>query len=461
MAAPSPTDGAGGLTTFAITANGAPLPDSFQVMSIEVWHELDRLPKVRLIIADGSPADQTFPISESSTLIPGVALTVALGYDYGVTTVFSGVIHRQGLEIAADGVSRLVVEATDRAMVMTLTRGNAVFQNMTDSAICQALIGAAGLTAKVESTAVTHEAIVQYDASAWDLLVMRAQASGMGVSVDGGVVTVAAPNTAAAPVLALTYGQSILDLRIEMDASTQIAASAVETVAWDPVSQTLAAGATPVSSIQTPGNLSSTTLAQVFAVAPVLQQTGGDLTIDELSAWGDAKLQRGQLSKIRGQIRFQGNALAKVGCMVSLDGLGARFDGAAYVSAVRHSLGEGLWTTTVEVGRDAAWFAATAPRIAAPGAAGLLPPVAGLQSGTVRQVDGDPQGDYRVLVQVPLLQSNDGIWARLGPFAAAGDAWPKVGDEVVLGFLNNDPRYPVILGSLYSRTNPPPGLPTG
>jgi uncharacterized protein involved in type VI secretion and phage assembly len=34
-----------------------------------------------------------------------------------------------------------------------------------------------------------------------------------------------------------------------------------------------------------------------------------------------------------------------------------------------------------------------------------------------------------------------------------------VGDEVVVAFMNGDPRFPVILGSLYSQKNPPPVAP--
>ena len=36
---------------------------------------------------------------------------------------------------------------------------------------------------------------------------------------------------------------------------------------------------------------------------------------------------------------------------------------------------------------------------------------------------------------------------------------PEVGDEVLLGFLNNDPRFPVILGMMYSKKNAPPYTP--
>ncbi len=453
MVAPAPTDSDTSLVTFKITVNGNPLPASFPVVSIDVWRDLDRLPKARLVIRDGDPSEQSFPISESTSLIPGVALTIALGYDGSTTQVFSGVIHRQGLEITADNGSTLVVEATDKAMAMTLSRGNAVFRNMTDSAVCAALIEAAGLTAKVSTTDVLHESIVQYYASAWDLLVMRAQFSGMGVDVNGGVVTVAPPDTAAAPVLTLTYGDSILDLQIEMDAATQVAPAAVKSASWNPASQAIMTGNAPTSSLSTLGNLSSATLAQVFKVNPLLLQTGGDLGVDELTAWSNAELQRRQLAKIRGQVRFQGSALATVGCMVALAGLGDRFNGAAFVSGVHHSLREGLWLTTIEVGRTAAWFAATAPRIPAPGASGQLPPISGLQSGTVMQISQDPDGEDRVLVNLPILQTDgEALWAWVGGFLGEQPtAWPKVGDQVIVTFLNDDPRYPVVVGKLHSK----------
>jgi uncharacterized protein involved in type VI secretion and phage assembly len=41
--------------------------------------------------------------------------------------------------------------------------------------------------------------------------------------------------------------------------------------------------------------------------------------------------------------------------------------------------------------------------------------------------------------------------------ASAGSFFiPEVGSSVVIGFLNEDPRFPVVLGSLYNSTNAPP-----
>ena len=89
----------------------------------------------------------------------------------------------------------------------------------------------------------------------------------------------------------------------------------------------------------------------------------------------------------------------------------------------------------------------------APGASGLLPPIAGLQTGIVKQVAKDPGGQFRVALELPLLQMpGQLVWARLASFYASNKIgevfYPEVGDEVVAGFMNQDPRYPVILGSL-------------
>lgn len=464
MSAPSPVDLATSNVDFTITSNGTVLDPTIQIVSIDIWAGVNKLPKARIVVSDGSAAGEDFPISETEMLIPGAKLSIQAGYSGSETEIFSGVIYRQGLEVSIEGPSRLVVEATDQAMVMTLARANAVFQNVTDSQLCEKLIGAAGLDADVTSTSVTHETIVQYYATGWDMVVLRAQASGMVVVAGGGKVTVAPPDTSASPVLTLTYGQSILDFRADMDASTQYTPSAIQSFAWDPGTQALVQSSAASASVTTPGNISSATLADVFGVSNYVQQTAGAMVAAELTQWSSAELLKQQLAKIRGSVRFQGSALAVPGCMVTLAGVGSRFDGNGYVSEVHHRIANGLWRTTLELGLSPNWFAAVAPQVTAPGASGQLP-AANLQTGTVKQIDSDPDGEYRVLVVLPLLQaaSGAGVWARFGSYYASNAVgscfYPEIGDEVVVAFLSGDPRYPVILGSLYSKANPPPSPP--
>jgi Rhs element Vgr protein len=459
--APSPAVLAGSVATYRILADGTALDSTYEVVAIDVWDGVNKLPKARLVISDGSPAEETFPISETAALIPGATLEILLGYDQQEATVFSGVIYRQGLDVTQNGPSRLIVEATDKAMAMTLARKNAIFENMTDSAVIGKLIGDAGLSASVTATATTQPSIVQYYSSDWDLMLIRAQLNSMVVTVAAGTVTVAPPDTSQSPVLTLTYGQSILDFRAAMDASTQYTAASIQSFAWDPAAQTISTSDTASATEAKQGNISSDQLAAVFGILQYPQQTAGTLDKTNLTSWSSSELLKARLAKIRGEVRFQGNALPKPGCMVTLDGLGDRFNGDGYVSGLHHRLSNGFWTTALEIGLSPDWFSVAAPHIAAPGAAGQLPPVANLQTGLVKKTSDDPDGEYRVQVQLPLLQAGDlTVWARLGSFYASNgigaEFYPEVGDEVIVAFMNGDPRFPIILGSLYSKKNPPP-----
>ena len=84
----------------------------------------------------------------------------------------------------------------------------------------------------------------------------------------------------------------------------------------------------------------------------------------------------------------------------------------------------------------------------------LLAPVAGLQAGVVTDNE-DPAGEFRVRVRLPLVNDgDDGVWARVASLDAGAERGfffrPEIGDEVLLGFLDDDPRQPVLLGMLHS-----------
>jgi uncharacterized protein involved in type VI secretion and phage assembly len=159
-------------------------------------------------------------------------------------------------------------------------------------------------------------------------------------------------------------------------------------------------------------------------------------------------------------MKFQGSALAKIGSLITLDGVGARFNGEVFVSSVKHQIMGGNWTSEVDFGMSPDWFAEQR-NLVAPSASGFLPGIEGLQIGVVLKLDEDPEGQSRVQVSVPILQAEtEGVWARLSNFSASNSFGaffiPEIGDEVILGYLNNDPSNPIVLGSLYSSKQVPP-----
>jgi uncharacterized protein involved in type VI secretion and phage assembly len=87
----------------------------------------------------------------------------------------------------------------------------------------------------------------------------------------------------------------------------------------------------------------------------------------------------------------------------------------------------------------------------------MLPVATGIVIGKVKQRTNDPLNENRILIELPLPDgSTKELWARVATLYATQGAGsfflPETGDEVVVGFFNQDLNYPVILGSLISTT---------
>ena len=456
MTAPSPAVESGSTLSFSIKVAGKEIASTYEVQSIDTWLCINKVPKATIVLFDGSAESRDFPASNLKTFLPGNKVEIAAGYNGLTSPIYSGLIVSQGIAINPSEASKLVVHLTDDAIKMTLERRNATFEKIRDSDLIGKLIAANGLAKDVAPTNTVHEEIVQYYASDWDLMLTRAEMNGFVVMPEGGKVTVKRPDTQQSPVLRLEYGDSILDLEAEMDAATQLAPSAIKSYAWDADSQKLIDSGPGSVQVKEQGNLSSADLAKVFNVRDFAQQTGAPIEKAALQDWSSAELLKSKLSKIQGYVRFQGSALAKVGKTIELAGLGGRFNGTAFLAGVRHSITDGRWLTTGHFGLSADWFAETAPRVTAPVASGQLPGIRGLQTGIVKKVAKDPGGEFRVQVELPLLQAAaKPLWVRLGAFYASNKFgavfYPEINDEVIVAFMNDDPRYGVILGSVYSK----------
>jgi uncharacterized protein involved in type VI secretion and phage assembly len=163
---------------------------------------------------------------------------------------------------------------------------------------------------------------------------------------------------------------------------------------------------------------------------------------------------------MRGRVRLQGTADLTPGTLIQLGGLGARFNGLAFVSGVRHRLGHGDWITEAVIGADPVPHAERYV-VAAPAAGGTIAPIAGLQVALVAALESDPAGEDRIQVRLPTISETDGLlWARQAVLDA-GDGRstsfrPELEDEVIVGFIDGDPRHPVILGALHSSAKPNP-----
>ncbi len=452
-----PTPATPDVCTVAVLIDGAQISGEFHVLSVYVTRELNRIPAATLYLQDGEASKATFKASNTEHFIPGKKIEIQLGYRSQNASVFKGIIIKHSIKIRKNS-TQLIVECRDEAVKMTCGNQSRYYSDKKDSAIMEEIIGLYGLPKDVSPTRAELKEVVQYDASDWDFLLCRAEANGLVVNVEDGKITVAPPATSGQSVLNIQYGATLLELDAEIDARLQ--SKGITAQSWNATDQELLAAEAKEPTTTANGNINAAKLADVIGGEAHTIRHGGKLSQPELQAWADGRLLKERLSKVRGRAKFQGFAGILPGKIMEIKGIGERFEGKLYVSGIRHSFAKGNWETDVQLGLNPELFAETCNLHPLP-ASGLLPSIGGLQIGIVTVLENDPDGEDRIKVRMPMIStSEDGIWARLATLDAGKGRGtffrPEIGDEVIVGFLNDDPRHPVVLGMCHSSAKPAP-----
>ncbi|MEM9885307.1 MAG: type VI secretion system tip protein VgrG [Bacteroidota bacterium] len=473
--------------TYTIKVNEEVISDQLEVMQIQVNRSFNRIPYAILRVLESDVSTQRMEVSDQDLLSPGNKIEVAVGYYSDETTIFKGIIIRHAIKVKSQKAPLIEIECKDVAVKMTVGRKNKYFFNKTDGSIIEEIAQSykGEIQTEIKGADVEHPHMVQYFATDWDFVLTRADANALLVAVVDGKLFAQKPDFNQAAKHVFNYGSSLYEFEAEMDARDQYPAAKV--ASWNPAEQkVLAAEADAAGSsvlggsgglggaISKIGNLVAdlrgtgvnTDYTQVIGIGNYLAQHSGVFTNQELQAWASAQYQKSTLSKAKGRVRFDGVADIYPGDCMELQNVGLRHTGKVFVTAIKHEVQEGSWFTEAQFGLPHCWFAQEFNDIQDRPAADLLPGVCGLQIGVVTKIENDPEGEDRILVRMPLVDNGaEGVWARvasqdagLGDDGVKRGAYfrPQTNDEVILGFLNDDPRSPIVLGMLHSSKNPSP-----
>jgi len=438
-----------------------PMPQEYHLMYIDVIKEVNKIPTAQLIVLDGDAAKQEFNISNNYFFAPGEEIRLELRVDSNPdATIFEGIIVRHRIKADKNG-SCLTLDLKDKAFKLTTQRKSDVFIGQKDSQIIEKLLDKSGFykpnQLKIKETSYEHPEIVQYYCTDWDFILSRADANGQWVLVDNDqlkiqVIPIEHGNQVNHT---FTYGIDVIyDFEMEIDIRQEY--SLIEGKSWNIEAQNLLEKNNEYQSIgiEYLGEYKKNNLCTL--VHPVA------LKEEELKAWVEAKKSKSELSNIKGYLKVDGDGEIKLGDLIELKGIGTHFNGTTIVTGVRHQVSENGWQTDVQFGLSADWFYQRNDIVDTP-AAGLVPAINGLHIGIVQDsAQADPKKPYLIKVWVPAFGENNEkaiVWARwASPYAGNKRGMffkPETNDEVVLGFFNDDPRHAVILGSMYSKANPP------
>lgn len=458
---PSPSDSLNEIASFDIKVGGTQIESSYKLFRIQIFKEVNKLSRATISIMGGDPKENNFDESEESIFATGSEVEISLGYEQSNILVFKGIISKHALQIkkgfqTSATNNLLIIECVDKAVKLTNTYTTEIYEDKLDSDIITMLISnAPGVTKTVSFTSVINDFLPKYNCNDWDFIIQRAEANGMIVLNSDNVITVTEPKPLLTiPELTLTYGNGMIDFHAEVDATTQY--STFDIISYDPFNEEAVSSVSQEPSLVDQGNLEGLTISKDVSPSKNELSISSILTSSEAKNIADAYLMKSRLSRLVGKICVKGINNIDIGSIVTLVGFGARFSGMAYVTYLSHEFQGGSFKTWIGFGMrynpienknkiDISKYTSK---------------IEGLHIGKVTKIDADPNDELRIQVNIPTLKATgDGLWAKLATLYAGEEAGsffiPEVDSQVVVSFLSNDSRYPVILGSLYTKTTKP------
>ncbi len=434
--------------------------ESCGIQSIYVNHTINKISTAELVLTGNVEIDSgNIPITDSGDFNPGKRIEIFAGYDgLESSSIFKGIIVKHSVKLDAETSFLFVIECKHEAVKMTYNETERYFENQTDDAIIKSVIGDYDICCTVGSCSETNACSFQKTSTDWNFILSRCDFNGFIVTLDGNSgMVLDKPAVSGSAVLKIEAGISMMAFEGTLDAEFQ--PSGVIASAWDPKTLTLIKTTAAEPAVNRQGNIVPKDLPSKLTRDELNLVSATPMTNAALQQWADGTLLRKRLSAFKGTVKYIGNALAKTGSIIEIDGVGKKLSGEAFVSGVTHVIDSQTWITTVSFGLDKEGIH-DSPGFSYPPAMGQLPAIQGLQLGIVKQIDQDPDDLYRIRLELPSVSEKpNNTWARMAHYYASNNSGsfflPEIGDEVVLGFLDNDTRFPVILGSLYNGKNAP------
>ncbi len=451
---------------FQIAIDGSPVPEDVSVLLVSAYVDTNLRVPDSFVLRFRDP-DRTVVSKTGVTIGAKLTITVVTDSHPEPERLVAGEVTALEAEHEATGTFT-ILRGYDQAHRLFRGRHTESFTQATASDAATAVARRAGLApGRIAPSPTVFDHISQCAETDWEFLDRLGRDIGFETTVRDDELNFGPPERAStAPdgkaknPLVLRFGEDLVRLRSVLTAAGQVAR--VEARGWDvntkrPIVGTADAG---TLSAEIPG----TTPADLAAAVGNPTFTGvapAHRTQPEADSAAQALAERigGTFAEVEGVAR--GNPKVRANACVSLQDLGAPFDGKFRLTTARHRYDPttGYTTTFTASGRHDR------------GLLGLVggDAVAGAGRGVVvAQVTdvNDPTNSGRVKLKFPWL-SDDYVsdWARTlqpGAGLARGTMLlPEVGDEVLVAFEQDTTERPYVLGGLYNGVDTPPteGIP--
>lgn len=431
-----------------------------RVTDFEVVQQVNGIPSLRMTLKrkDTSPMKWDMFDRDVASFVPGtkIALSMPMPTVERTWTLFAGIVTSQRIVWDKDQSNPVLMVRAEHALrKLDGPLVSDIYQKRSDKSVLTELLEKYVTLGKNDIKGPDHEQLIQWRCSHWYWLRRRLRASGIWLLPHMDKVDCVLPSLSGARIHKIHPTADVPDLpvleQVEWQCDNSTISAQMEGRHWDIAQQ----------------NVSPTVLAN-----PAQIGSGGldprrirSLTNETWQFYDAVSLVDGEMQpKLDGRFLMQHAAAVttrltlradaqtlryRLGDIVELGGLGTRASGRALMCGIRHRWDPPHFTTTVTTGLDdpLAIDAAALPRASA------------LTVAVVADYEEDETQADRIRIRLPELGEQT-IWARFAkPFASAGSGfhlYPKPKDEVLVAFIDDDPRYPVVLGATHNPVNMAP-----
>ena len=445
-----------------IKINGQLLDSNFEINKIVTFKEINKLSRARIQILGGDYTKNTFNESENKIFDPGNEVEIKFGYDQKLTVIFEGIILKHSISIKEGFIKKkskslLVIDCVDKAVMLKNSFTTKVFREKADDQIINSLINnIPGLSCKIDSTNYQHSVLPKYNINDWNFILQRSKLNGLLVLNSNNKVVIKDPSVSnISPKVTVNNGTGTINFEAHLDSNNQF--NSITLGSQDTYNdETFLKVGTNQNGVVTNELNSAKEISKKSSPDDLEINIPYDVDSNELKVLADSLTKISRLQRISGSVKFKGVLDIDLDTVIALSGFGNRFDGNVYVSHVSHEIEEGKIFTEVEFGLREDFFNQNVIF----DKKNLTNNISGLYIGQVIQIDNDPENQNRIKVQIPALNDvGDGIWAKLTHFYTGENNGiffiPETGTQVVISFIANDSRNPVILGCLYTNSKKP------
>lgn len=359
MTLPALSDTASFAPTVAFALDEIPAPPDVArcVSSINVIAEPTALDHATLVVANAYPEMRFTHGVDAGLFREGAGLVVRGGYRDALSTLFDGEITGITPSFPATGVPTLTVEAQNRLHRLTSPFRTYPFQQMTDSAIAEAIASRNQLAPLAIQTTVVHETLNQFHQDDLAFLGARAQAIGYEVVVEGTTLNFRPKADASTPEFRLVWGDAQLATQpasyplqsFEPRLNARGPVTSVQVRGQDPASRQLIIGTAQAGSEDVQGGSGETgteITAQAFGDDQLVIVDRPILSQEEADTTARAIFNDRALDLVQATGTTVGLPSMRPDAVVEVAGVGLRFSGNYYLVRVTHTLGPSGYTTS-------------------------------------------------------------------------------------------------------------------